>query len=189
LNLVHADRVEPNVWRNGAGTARTLLVWPNAEALQVHVALADIHKDSPFSNYAGMQRWFQSISTGGVVLVHAARQVALDVNSPPHEFDGADAPRAELMAGPIQDISFMGPSALGSAHMHAIEAGQELVGPDTWRGVFTVGAAVLQRDGLDVATLGAKTLAWDAGGSLGRWQVRSATNEPLRAWSLHWRTR
>jgi uncharacterized protein len=189
LNLVHADHIEPNAWRNGAGTARTLLVWPNAEALQVHVALADIQKDSPFSHYAGMQRWFQSISAGSVVLVHAARQVVLDVNSPPHEFDGADAPRAELMAGPIQDISFMGPSAKGSAHMQAIEPDQALAGPDTWRGVFTLGAAVLRRDGLEVATLGPLTLAWDAGGSLGRWQLRSATNEPLRAWSLHWRAR
>ena len=189
MNIVHSDRIPPNAWRNGAGTARTLLQWPSPENFQVHVALADITRDSPFSHYPGMQRWFQALSEEPVVLVHGAHSVTLNVASAPHEFEGGDAPRAELQGGPIQDLSFMGPACAGHARMQALSEGEDIIGADTWRGVFTQRPAVLWCDGLQVANLTAQSLAWDAGAGLGRWQLRAATSEPLCAWALHWKAK
>lgn len=189
MNIVHSERIAPNAWRNGAGTARTLLQWPAPENFQVHVALADITRDSPFSHYPGMQRWFQALSEAPVVLVHAKHRVTLDVRSAPHEFEGGDAPLAELQGGPIQDLSFMGPSSAGHAHMQALLEGEAFDGPDTWRGVFTQRPAVLWRDGLEVARLTAQALAWDAGPGLGRWHMQAADGQPLQAWALRWKAR
>ncbi len=186
LHVIDANRMEPTPWRNGGGTARTLLTWPNADALRVHVALARIGRDVAFSDYAGMQRWFISLNAQPVLLKHRQHQLVLNVDSPPYEFDGGDPPFCELLDGPIDDISFMVPRAQGVASAEQAEEGAEFTQPGTWRGAYTAQAAVLWADGLQVANLPAHSLAWSADARPGRWQLRSAGLR-LQAWWLHYR--
>lgn len=186
LHVIDGSRIEPTPWRNGGGTARTLLSWPSAAALRVHVALAHIGRDVAFSDYPGMQRWFMSLNAQPVLLKHRKHQVTLNVASPPYEFDGADPPDCELLQGPIDDLSFMVPSAHGEAQALRIEEGAEFAQAGTWRGTYTVHAAVLWVDGLQAAALPAQSLAWSADPRPGRWQLRSASM-PLQAWWLHYR--
>ncbi len=186
LHVIDASRIEPTPWRNGGGTARTLLTWPNADALRVHVALAHIGRDVAFSDYAGMQRWFISLNEQPVLLKHRQHQAVLNVDSPPYEFDGGDAPYCELLEGPIDDVSFMVPRAHGAARAIRAEEDAEFAQPGSWRGAYTMQAATLWVDGLQVATLPAHSLAWSAEPRPGRWQLRGA-GAPLRAWWLHYR--
>ena len=186
LHVIDATRIEPTPWRNGGGTARTLLTWPSADTLRVHVALAHIGRDVAFSGYPGMQRWFMSLNAQPVLLKHRQHQVSLNVDSPPYEFDGGDPPFCELLQGPIDDVSFMVPAAHGVAHALRSEEGAEFAQAGTWRGAFSVQAATLWVDGLQVAALPAHSLAWSADAHPGRWQLHSA-GLPLQAWWLHYR--
>ncbi len=185
LHVIDASRIDPKPWRNGGGTARTLLSWPSAAALRVHVALAHIGRDVAFSDYPGMQRWFISLGEQAVLLKHRQHQAVLTVDSPAYEFDGGDAPYCELLEGPIDDVSFMVPRAHGVACAVRAAEDSEFAQPGTWRGAYTAQPATLWVDGLQGATLPAHSLVWSGEPQPGRWQLRS-TGAPLRAWWLQY---
>ena len=188
IQCVHAGQIAPAPWRNGGGSARTLLTWPDAAHPLVRVALADITQDGAFSDYTGMQRWFMPLRGNGVVLVHAHGRIALDGTSAPHEFDGADAPWCELPEGPVQDLSFMVPQAHGTAHMRALAEGEAVSDAGTWRGVFTSTAALLRCDDQAPLQLPPDTLAWSDAATPVRWCLHGG-KEPLCAWWLVYRER
>ena len=123
---IEADQVAPQLWRNGGGRTRELLVWPSAADWRLRISRADIAASGPFSAFPGVARWFVVLSGHGVVLhMGAAGGEASDrlllPGHPPLHFDGALAPGCTLVDGPTQDLNLMARG--GQALVQTVEAG------------------------------------------------------------------
>jgi environmental stress-induced protein Ves len=113
--IVPLADVPPSPWRNGGGTTRELLAWPNAQDWQWRLSVAEVRQSGPFSRYDGVQRWFAVLSGAGVWLTlgHPKESPALPqcVNltsrSAPFCFDGARPADCQLLGGPTQDFNLM----------------------------------------------------------------------------------
>ncbi len=107
--------VPPSPWRNGGGTTRELLAWPNAPDWQWRLSVAEVTQGGPFSRYDGVQRWLAVLSGAGVRLTlgppkefQALPQgVNLTGCSAPFCFDGAQPVDCQLLGGPTQDFNLM----------------------------------------------------------------------------------
>ena len=107
IDLIEADAIAPQPWRNGGGRTRELLAWPRREDWHVRVSLADIEADGPFSAFPGVRRWFAVIEGAGVVLDFAGREQRMTPRDSPLQFDGAAAPGCRLIDGPTRDLNLM----------------------------------------------------------------------------------
>jgi environmental stress-induced protein Ves len=94
-------------WRNGGGTTRELLAWPNADEWNVRVSVAEVAASGPFSSYPHVARWFAVLAGGGVTLRIEGREHALTRESQPFSFDGASATDCTLSGGPTDDFNLM----------------------------------------------------------------------------------
>ncbi|MBC5766117.1 HutD/Ves family protein [Ramlibacter albus] len=104
---VHLKDVAPVPWRNGGGTTRELLAWPDASDWQLRISVADVAQDGPFSKFDGIERWFAVLEGEGVRLdidgvAHEVRR-----GSPPLRFDGGARVHATLLGGPTLDFNLM----------------------------------------------------------------------------------
>jgi uncharacterized protein len=98
-------RVTP--WRNGGGTTRELIAFPQREHWHWRLSVADIAQDGPFSSFEGVQRWFAVLQGEGVRLAVDGATHTLTPQSPPLAFDGAASTMCEVVAGPTQDFNLM----------------------------------------------------------------------------------
>ena len=99
--------VAPTPWKNGGGTTRELIAWPDAERWVWRISVAEVAQSGPFSRFDGVQRWFAVLGGAGVALTHNGQRHALTVGSPPFCFDGGAPTGCELMEGPTQDFNLM----------------------------------------------------------------------------------
>lgn len=139
----------PQPWRNGAGTTRELLAGPHSTDWQWRVSVAEISADGPFSAYAGVARWFAVLRGEGVVLAQGDDRLALHAGDAPLAFDGADAPRCSLLAGPTQDLNLMLRGGLGDGvggGMVRANPGQHWHACAAQGGVYSLGPGVLFDD-------------------------------------------
>ena len=90
-NLVQLADVAPQPWKNGGGTTRELLAWPDADRWRVRLSVAEVAADGPFSRFDGVQRWFAVLGGAGVQLVVDGVTHTLTAASEPFAFDGAAA--------------------------------------------------------------------------------------------------
>lgn len=110
--LIQADLMPAQAWRNGGGQTRELLAWPSAEHWSLRISRADIAASGPFSSFPGVQRWFVVLSGQGVVLhmptpdSHTLDHLLQPGHTPLH-FDGGLAPGCTLVHGPTQDLNLM----------------------------------------------------------------------------------
>ena len=104
---VSLDSIAPGAWRNGGGTTRELLAWPNAGDWNVRVSVADVERNGPFSAYPGVSRWFAVLAGEGVKLDIGGAAHMLDPASEPLQFEGATPVRCELTGGATQDFNLM----------------------------------------------------------------------------------
>lgn len=198
LQAVNIRQVAPVPWRNGGGVTRELLAWPNAQAWQLRVSVADIERDGPFSCFEGVDRAFAVLSGAGVTLGLGPTPVAATVRSDPVNFAGEDAPSCHLVNGPTRDLNLMVRRDAGRGHLvRAVpgsswgHAAQRLA----WRGVLCWSEARLIL-GSDTSArtedLGAGTLAWQTGPGQTPWQLEPKIGEvgkgvePLQAYWLGW---
>ncbi len=178
--LLPLANVAPTPWRNGKGTTRELIAWPDASAWQLRFSIADIENDGPFSPWPEVMRDFCVLDGAGVVLRWAdGRKERLHRGRDPLRFDGADAPWAQLVEGPTRDLNLMTRGGL-NAHLEAND-GQPQTRP--W-GCFVAqaGPLIIDGEGLHVPAM---TLAWfdDAPASAsfdrrGWWIARSEGTAP-----------
>jgi environmental stress-induced protein Ves len=166
------DRVEPQRWRNGGGLTRELFAWPEGDAWQLRISVADVIADGPFSRYDGVQRWFAVVHGDGVLLRFADRTVTLDAQAAPLAFDGAAAPGCELLGGATQHLNLMHRG--GTALMQRARAGDVWRVPHRWRGVYSAVPGGLRIDGFEAATLAGPGLIVDEGAGGQRWQFEPA---------------
>jgi environmental stress-induced protein Ves len=184
MNVVHADSIEAQRWRNGAGLTRELLAWPDARDWQLRISVADIRDDAPFSAYPGVDRWFAVISGAGVLLRDRSGRHEIGPASAPHCFHGEAAPDCALIDGPTRDLNLMWQRAHGRATMQRALPGAEFVSHDPFRALFAADDVWLQVDGADALHLPPFSLAWGRG-ALGAWRLRSDSAQPRAWWLSH----
>ena len=109
--MVHWADVPPTPWKNGGGTTRELVAWPNAADWAWRLSVAEVASSGPFSTFDGVQRWFAVLAGAGVRLhlqaPGGAQTHALTVHSAPLCFDGAVPTHCDLLDGPTQDFNLM----------------------------------------------------------------------------------
>lgn len=185
MNAVRLADVQPQPWRNGGGTTRALLAWPNADDWQVRVSVATIATDGDFSVWPDTERWFAVVDGAGVKLALPDGDVTLLSGDPPHRFAGDAAPGCTLLAGPTQDLNLMVRHEGGIGDMRRAFAGSRASGIAAWRGLYAADALTLELDGA-VMPVAAGTLLWLATDQPVGWQVHEGD---ARAWWLSWRPR
>ncbi|NBW25690.1 MAG: HutD family protein [Betaproteobacteria bacterium] len=109
---------QPSPWKNGGGTTRELLTWPDPQDWTLRLSVAQVEADGPFSRFEGITRWFAVLSGAGVRLHMGAsgHTHSLTASSDPLEFDGAQALDCRLINGPTQDFNLM---ARSTRHPHS----------------------------------------------------------------------
>lgn len=155
--LIRAEDVALQPWRNGGGQTRELLTWPSAASCDLRIAVADISADGPFSSYDGVQRWIVAIAGVGIELRFCDRDQKLELGDEPLCFDGADAPHCRLLDGPTRDLNLMVQGGRGV--LHSVRPGVPWSEGFAMRGVFSVAAGTL-RAGQETLDVPAMSLAW-----------------------------
>ncbi|MBB5205149.1 hypothetical protein HNQ51_002468 [Inhella inkyongensis] len=145
-DLILADAIPPQPWRNGGGATRELLAWPPGADWRLRISLADIDRDGPFSAFPGVQRHFAVLEGAGVQLQLADQTLALTPASRPLGFDGALAPDCRLINGPTRDLNLMlrGLGEGDAGGMWRAEDGAANAPAGAWRAFFCGGAVRLE---------------------------------------------
>jgi environmental stress-induced protein Ves len=195
VQIIQAEDMQPQAWRNGGGQTRELLVWPapgslgGADVWQLRISRADIAASGPFSAFAGVQRWFVVLSGKGVVLHlptpdgHTVDHHLLPGHAPLH-FDGGLAPGCSVMDGETQDLNLMARGGL--ACMQVVDATQPWSADYAMRGLYTACNGTWS-DGLQAIPLAAHSLLWIADASTipsADFRFTAQGTEPTRAWWL-----
>jgi len=180
LNIVHADDVPPQAWRNGGGTTRELLCWPSTLDWALRVSVADITRDGPFSSFPGIERWFAVIEGAGVALTFGDDERRVATDDAPLQFDGAAAPGCRLLDGSTRDLNLM--LRGGQGVMRIAENGVAWEAPFTLRALFTSGPG-RWFGGTDERRLAAHTLLWSDSASPAAWSFEPDAPS-MRAWWL-----
>jgi uncharacterized protein len=105
--VVQLNEVVPTSWRNGGGTTRELIAWPDSAAWQWRASVAEVVQDGPFSSFAGVKRWFAVLQGDGVCLTVDGHLHMLTKSDQPLAFDGAAQTTCELLGGATQDFNLM----------------------------------------------------------------------------------
>ena len=124
--VVQLKDVTPTPWRNGGGTTRELLAWPNAQRWQWRVSVADVVQSGAFSSFVGVKRWFAVLEGDGVCLTVQSDKHTLLKDSIPLAFDGAAQTHCELIGGATQDFNLM-VQAAGAARMWRVHDDFEII--------------------------------------------------------------
>ncbi len=163
--IIQAEDLTPQPWRNGGGQTRELLTWPNANDWQLRISRADIERDGPFSAFPGVQRWFAVLEGAGVVLHMPDSPRSLRAGDAPFAFDGSSAPGCTLVAGPTQDLNLM--VQRGHGTMLPVEA-TPWSADFQMRGIYAVQGGCWS-DGAQTLELPAHSLLWIERASQAAW--------------------
>ena len=156
-NLVDAKAVASQPWRNGGGRTRELLAWPDARAWSVRISLAEIEAHGPFSDFAGVERWFAVVEGAGVALHFDDSEVRVGPGDAPLRFDGSRSPHCRLLAGPTRDLNLMLRGANGL--MQRVASGIAWPAAFGFKALYTDVAGVWRGAGIE-RELVAATLLW-----------------------------
>jgi uncharacterized protein len=105
--VVQFKDVLPTPWRNGGGSTRELVAWPESAAWRWRASVAEVTQSGPFSDFAGVQRWFAVLKGDGVCLTVDGYMHMLSKSDQPLAFDGAVPTSCELLGGATQDFNLM----------------------------------------------------------------------------------
>ncbi len=166
LQVVEAQSVLPQPWRNGGGQTRELLAWPGGADWHLRISRADIASDGPFSAFPGVERWFAVLEGAGVVLTLEGAEHTLRPGTEPFCFAGVAAPGCRLLDGPTQDLNLM--IRRGSGVMRKTQAGQDWREPWAMRGLYTTVAGSWHGGG-QVCEMAAHSLLWVQVADAGSW--------------------
>jgi uncharacterized protein len=187
-HIVHLADVTPKPWKNGGGTTRELLAWPesNDDAWSIRVSVAEIAASGVFSAYPGVDRWFTVIDGVGVRFSDGLGSMALG-NAPIH-FDGALAPKCQLIDGVTLDLNVMikrsrGRGSLRLLHDCAREDHEYVIdiNDTTVAGAFCAAACDIVDDGA-LIRVPPMSLVWTDCELPSRMPLRLRTDSPDRVW-------
>jgi environmental stress-induced protein Ves len=180
--LVFAPQQPSQPWRNGGGETRELLVWPAAPASwQLRISLARIDHSGPFSEFAGVERWFAVIEGAGVLLRFRSREVRMDQEALPLRFDGGLAPDCQLIDGPTNDLNLM--CRGGKGRLQAAESGQHWEPDAIQSGIFARVAGIWSDEAGARIKLAPNTLLWSRSGvQRALFEASAACTGPTAYW-------
>jgi uncharacterized protein len=184
LAVVPLDGIAPAQWKNGGGTTRDLLAWPDPAHWQLRISIAAIERDGPFSDFSGIDRWFAVLDGEGVALQLGDEHREIRLGAPPLHFDGALAPMCRLLGGPTSDLNLLTRHDAGRSVMTAATAGRDWVSYAAWRALVAVNAVELLVDGRVAAQSAGTSLIWSPQAAGQRWELRAAPGGDRRAWWL-----
>ena len=118
--------IQPTIWRNGGGTTRELVAWPQATVWQWRASVAEVAQPGPFSSFLGVQRWFAVLHGDGVCLTIDGQMHSLTVNDAPLAFAGSCLTTCDLLGGATQDFNLMVQGS-ASARMLRVNGDYELI--------------------------------------------------------------
>ncbi len=173
LQRTNLDQALAQPWRNGGDSTRELLAWPQTQAWQVRVSVAQVDQDGPFSAFPGVDRWCCVLSGAGLVLRLPDGERRLTPASRPLAFDGALAPVCRLVDGATRDLNLMVRRGLGEAQMWRADAGASIDGTTRWRGVYAAEAVSVDID-FRTETLSAGELLWSDSADPDPWLVHGS---------------
>ena len=182
LAVVPLDGIAPIPWKNGGGTTRDLLAWPDPAHWQLRISVAAIEHDGPFSDFSGIDRWFVVLHGEGVALQLADRRREIRLGEPPLHFDGALTPMCSLLDGPTSDLNLMTRRNTGRGVMTVARPGRDWVSYATWRALVAVNAVALLVDGRVAAQSEGTALIWSPQAAGQRWELRTTPGGDARAW-------
>ncbi|HEX6016846.1 MAG TPA: HutD family protein [Burkholderiaceae bacterium] len=174
-------------WRNGGGTTRDLLAWPDPAAWRLRISVAAIERDGPFSDFIGIERWFAVLQGSGVALQLGSVRREVRRGAPPLRFDGALAPMCWLLDGPTSDLNLLVRRDAGTAAMQDAAPGCDWTSDAAWRALLSAGAAELVVDDRAVAATRGTALLWSAQAAQQRWQMRPRSGTMARGWWIEFR--
>jgi len=179
LHRVLLSTVQAVTWRNGGGSTRELLAWPQRQDWQVRVSVAHIGQDGPFSAFPGVSRYFAVLEGAGVRLHLPSGTVVLTAGSVPVAFDGEAAPGCSLINGPTEDLNLMVRRGLGQAKLWPAAQAPLIESPSRWRAVYAAAPCTV-KVGDEAHGLAAGELLWSEAVASPDWQVL----DPRQAWCL-----
>jgi environmental stress-induced protein Ves len=182
MEIVALDAIAPTPWKNGGGTTRDLLVWPDEASWRLRISVAEIGRDGPFSDYTGFERWFTVLEGAGVALQLGADRWEQRLGAPPLRFDGALAPMCWLIDGPTSDLNLLVRRDAGRGTMAIAHADHDWVSPIAWRALFTTHALDLHVDGPIAARAEGSALIWSAQAAQQHWRIASPLPAGVRAY-------
>ena len=106
-HVVHLQDMPATPWKNGGGTTRELLAWPDPQDWVARLSVAEVTQGGPFSAFVGVHRWFAVLSGSGVQLTLNQSRHVLHEATPPFDFAGDTPVDCQLLDGPTQDFNLM----------------------------------------------------------------------------------
>ena len=187
VQVVELDHIAPTPWKNGGGTTRDLLAWPDPAAWQLRISVAEIGRDGPFSEFGGVQRWFTVLDGAGVALRMGGERYEVRRGAPPLQFDGALAPMCWLIDGPTSDLNLMVRRDAGSGRMVDALPGRDWTSSAGWRALVATGAVHLMIDDQLAAGTRGTSLLWSTQAAGQRWRMRPQPGTTPRGWWIEFR--
>jgi hypothetical protein len=184
VDVFRLDSVAKAPWKNGGGTTRSLAVWPAGAgngAEDWRVALSDIDKPGPFSDYSGYDRLLLPMAAG----LRLGFDGAAPAPVPIFEciaFDGGAPTVAALdpasTAAPLQVVNVLLRRGTSTARLLPFPGSGRLHAPGGTIVLFTA------RGGFNVVVDAGRPQPLDAGSAAVIGDGRPVAFEPRRPWSL-----
>lgn len=106
MRIIRAATLIPAPWKNGGGITREIARLSDDRGLLWRLSLAEIERDGPFSDFAGLEQILTVIAGRGLVLEMPDRSPRLD-RMESCRFAGTTPVTACLSAGPVSDLNLM----------------------------------------------------------------------------------
>ena len=162
-NLIRLSEAPASPWRNGGGVTHELAAGPAREDWAWRISVAEVAADGPFSDFAGVQRWFAVVRGAGVRLAIDGQVHEVVAASAPLEFDGAAQVDSWLLSGPTHDLNLMVQRARATGRMTRLAGTQRFTpAADGVLAVYALDAGASLQTSADAAPfeLPPHSLAW-----------------------------
>ena len=159
--VVHLKDASPSPWKNGDGTTRELVAWPQADDWLWRISVAEVTRSGPFSRFEGIERWFAVLEGDGVALSTHGERHRLTADSAPLRFDGGLATDCELLGGPTRDFNLMTRSGAATATMTRAQGHLSLpVDATEIIAIYSISTGTSARFDSESISFTAHSLAW-----------------------------
>jgi uncharacterized protein len=108
MKMLRAQSHRRMPWRNGGGSTREIVAWPQPNDWDFRLSIADVEHSGPFSVIADVNRTIALLDGNGFVLRvgDALAETVIDHHRP-FNFDGELDTICTLIDGPVRDLNLM----------------------------------------------------------------------------------
>jgi environmental stress-induced protein Ves len=128
LIIVRNSSFKTTPWKNGGGvTHEALRMPPQGDPFRWRISVAEVAASGPFSDFSGYHRSMTLLRGAGLDLKFTdGRRIRLSGVGDLAEFDGADAPHCDLLAGPCSDLNLIVTRAIADPKLRVAPLDQPL---------------------------------------------------------------